>query len=285
VASITPQSLGNEEIMKTILNLTVLAALACPIYAVDGVVLINQSNALAGNVTPGDTPGFPVTISVPGSYRLSGNLTVPDANTTAINIAANNVTIDLNGFSIIGPTVCSFNPITCSPKGTGDGIVGLNVFGTSVFNGTIQGMGDRGINLLGDSLRVEKVLASNNGIIGLHVFGDNSLVSSCIATKNGGPGIFIGHGIVTGSLVLGNGGDGISFTGLAKDNDAEDNRGNGIIGQGLFSGNYAILNASAGISARCPSSITANTATDNLGGNIFTSGSGCKLDPNNNAAP
>src|SRR2546421_5801594 len=82
-------------------------ALAIPLYGVDGVVLINQNAALAGNVTPGDAPGFPVTISVSGSYRLSGNLVVPDANTTAVEITAADVTIDLNGFSVIGPTVCT----------------------------------------------------------------------------------------------------------------------------------------------------------------------------------
>src|SRR5256885_13905531 len=97
---------------------------ALPMYAVDGAVLINQSAALAGNVTPGDTPGFPVTISVSGSYKLSGNLTVPDANTSAIQISADHVTIDLNGFSIIGPVVCTGFPITCTPHGSGSGIDG-----------------------------------------------------------------------------------------------------------------------------------------------------------------
>src|SRR5947199_10311415 len=87
--------------------LAILGSLAIPAYAVDGVVLINQNAALAGNVTPGDAPGFPVTISVSGSYRLSGNLTVPDTVTTAIRIQADNVAIDLNGFSILGPLVCS----------------------------------------------------------------------------------------------------------------------------------------------------------------------------------
>src|SRR5438477_12305218 len=100
-------------------SLTILTTLAFPVYAVDGVVLINQNAALAGNVTPGDTPGFPVTISVSGSYKLSGNLTVPDANTSAIQISADYVTIDLNGFSIIGPTVCSGFPVTsCTPHGS-----------------------------------------------------------------------------------------------------------------------------------------------------------------------
>src|SRR5437588_2480577 len=101
----------------------VCAGLACNIYAVDGVILIDQNRALAGNVTPGDAPGFPVTISVAGSYRLSGNLTVPDANTTAIEVTADSVTIDLNGFSIIGPTVCTGSPVTsCSPVGQGRGV-------------------------------------------------------------------------------------------------------------------------------------------------------------------
>src|SRR4030088_445528 len=100
-----------------------LAAISNSLYAVDGVILIDQNRALAGNVTPGDAPGFPVTISLPGSYRLSGNLTVPDANTTAIDVTTDNVTIDLNGFSIIGPTVCSGEPVTaCNPFGGGIGV-------------------------------------------------------------------------------------------------------------------------------------------------------------------
>src|SRR5947207_5818225 len=115
-----------------------LAGLSCNMYAVDGVILIDQNRALAGGVTPGDAPGFPVTISVAGSYRLSGNLTVPDANTTAISITAKNVTIDLNGFSIIGPTVCTGIPVTsCSPTGSGVGITSFQSM-ISVYNGVIR---------------------------------------------------------------------------------------------------------------------------------------------------
>src|SRR5262249_53071646 len=55
----------------------------------------------AGNVTPGDAPGFPVTISQPGSYRLSSNLDVP-SHGLGIDIQADDVSIDLNGFRIRG---------------------------------------------------------------------------------------------------------------------------------------------------------------------------------------
>ena len=81
--------------------------LAPRVEAVDGVVLIDQNRALAGNVTPGDFPGFPVTISRPGSYRLSGNLEVTDPDITAIEITADHVTLDLNGFSIQGPLIAA----------------------------------------------------------------------------------------------------------------------------------------------------------------------------------
>src|SRR6185312_10998222 len=97
-----------------------LAASSTSLYAVDGVTLIDQTHALAGNITPGDTPGFPITISQPGSYRLTGNITVPDAHTTAIDITADFVTIDLNGFSIIGPLNCTGAiPAVCPAEAEG----------------------------------------------------------------------------------------------------------------------------------------------------------------------
>ena len=80
------------------------AGLSGSLLAVDGVVLIDQNRALAGGVAPGDFPGFPISITQPGSYRLSGNLTAP-ANTGAIAITANNVTLDLNGFTVTSTIV------------------------------------------------------------------------------------------------------------------------------------------------------------------------------------
>src|SRR5262245_38474761 len=90
--------------------------LATPALAVDGVIEINQVAVFAGGITPGDTPGFPATLSQPGSYRLTGNLDVTkmqngnpqpsSENITAILVTADDVQIDLNGFAIIGPVTC-----------------------------------------------------------------------------------------------------------------------------------------------------------------------------------
>lgn len=84
----------------------VLAGVSGRAHAVEGVVLIDQARAIEGGVTAGDGPGFPVEINQPGSYRLSGNLTVANPNTTAIRIKSTNVTLDLNGFTIQGPPRC-----------------------------------------------------------------------------------------------------------------------------------------------------------------------------------
>lgn len=79
--------------------LATLALASLPALAVDGVVLIDQNKALAGNIAPGDAAGFPVTLGRPGSYRLSGNLTVP-AGVHGFLIASPGVTLDLNGFTL-----------------------------------------------------------------------------------------------------------------------------------------------------------------------------------------
>ena len=50
---------------------------------------------------------FPIVISQPGHYKLAGNLTVPNGSTHGIHVTSPHVTIDLNGFVLSGPNVCS----------------------------------------------------------------------------------------------------------------------------------------------------------------------------------
>ena len=261
-----------------------LAVLACNLYAVDGLVLINQASALAGNVTPGDTPGFPVTISTPGSYRLTGNLVITDLSANVIEITSDNVTIDLNGFSLIGPVVCTGSPVSSCPfMGSGTGIFSSKS-NLTVLNGTIRGMND-GITFVGGDNHIEKVHATSNTSIGIGSGNGQSLVTSCDTSFNGVFGIF-GNGKAEGNVAEGNGLDGIVFAGAMTNNVAANNKGNGISGQGVFSGNSATTNGQAGINAICPSFVSGNYAFQNKGGNIFTTLSGCIPANNaNNAAP
>jgi hypothetical protein len=172
---------------------TLLAA-APAAFAADGQILINQAKAMAGGVTPGDAPGFPVTISQSGSYKLVGDLTVPDENTNGVEIGGSSVpfdvTLDLNGFAIVGPTVCPFSGGPCAPLGTGDGIhvilVGSTAVATvAIYNGTVRGMGRDGIT----------GSVSNLGM----------LIDRVRAVSNGSDGIFAGTGVVTNSLAIRNG--------------------------------------------------------------------------------
>lgn len=278
--------LNNKEMifMKNILlGLSILTAtLGCiPAFAVDGVVLINQSQALAGNVTPGDTPGFPVTLSQAGSYRLTGDLIVPDANTTAIRITADHVTLDLNGFAIVGPTVCTSSPANCPPITQGIGIQADNgpsvdgPRGTKILNGTVRGMGSTGIVITGQGGLIEKVVADSNAGGGFVVAG--SVIES-VATRNGTFGILAI--IVRDCLATDNHNAGIQLDGSGGVGTGNIASFNGSVGMsvpnGTATGNTMVRNVSFGLSATCPSTIIGNTIVSN-GGTIETNRDGCVL--------
>ncbi|MEZ4334949.1 MAG: hypothetical protein R3F35_24590 [Myxococcota bacterium] len=159
--------------------------------ASDGVLEIHQACVATGCV-PGDAAGFPVTLTTSGSYRLTSNLTVPDANTTAIQLGPNadRSTIDLNGFAILGPTVCSTFTGSCAPIGTGHGIAAdAGTTEVGVRNGRVVGMGDHGLFLQNRDY-VFGVTAQSNGGIGIEVGAHSSVIDSQAIT-NGGTGIFV----------------------------------------------------------------------------------------------
>jgi hypothetical protein len=260
------------------------AAIPGSLYAVDGVVLIDQNHALAGNITPGDTPGFPVTISQSGSYRLTGNLTVPDANTTAIQITASYVNLDLNGFSIIGPVVCTSTPATCPAPGQGVGVQGgtggqPSPRGVRVSNGIVRGMGSLGIGLFGGGNVVERITAENNAGGGIIAAGN---VFQSSANQNGAFGIFAT--IIQDSTADENHDVGIQIDaegGVAIGNAAHINGKEGISSpNGTVMGNTVTLNKGFGIKAVCPSSIVNNTVVANALGTITTEEPNCVLDNN-----
>lgn len=162
-----------------------LVALLCwaslPALAIEGLTEINQTSIAADG-------GFPLTLG-PGSYRLTGDLDVPDLDTTALRIAADLVTVDLAGHAIRGPNACGGGG--CS-VGSGVGIEALpGVSGTTILHGTVVGMGSDGLRL-GDRAHVEGLLVSGCGGDGIRI-GADGLVLANRAWSNGDDGIELGE--------------------------------------------------------------------------------------------
>jgi hypothetical protein len=175
-----------------------------------GVMTIDQGRAEAGGVTAGDAAGFPITISQPGSYRLMGNLMLTDPNVNAIEITADNVTLDLNGFSIATPVTCSgvgaaFN---CSVVGQqGHGIYSINRSYTTVRNGQVRGF--RSGVLLGLSAVVEGLTVQHAWVSGITASHNSTIAGNTIALVGVGVDL-TGGGVVRNNSISGTRGAGIS---------------------------------------------------------------------------
>lgn len=235
----------------------------------DGVTVITQERALIGGITAADTPGFPVTLSQPGSYRLASNLDVrgePSAeNVTAIDVTADDVAIDLNGFAILGPGA------TVPVVGSGDGVQGNGRFRLVVRNGRISGMGGDGIDIFGSSNQapqVRDVVAGNNGGVGIRV-GSGALVADCTAVGNA-VGIGADIAVVRDSMAHQNSGSGISASwSTVSGCTAYSNGGNGIrVTSSTVTGCKVRDSGSAGIDGTTagPNLITGNTVTNSFSG-------------------
>lgn len=178
--------------------------------AADGVIEINQARALAGGVTPGDLAGFPVTISQPGSYRLTSNLDRSGAalSARAIDIQSADVTLDLGGFAVLGAAVCTPVPVTgCTNTGNGDGIAAIGFDNVTIRNGTVRGQPRSGVVISGVDAVVEGVRAISNGRHGIDT--TYAMVVGCEGSQNFEDGIVSG-GTVQRSVARGNRSDGIA---------------------------------------------------------------------------
>ena len=217
--------------MRVFLFLLLLLSLAPAAIAADGVLEINQTCAVNTGCFPGDTAGFPVTIlpSAARSFRLTSDLGPLAPNQNGIVVTADNATIDLGGFQIYGTTLCRAVPLTCSPLGTGVGVLGGSDL--VVKNGTIHGMGDNGVRL-DSSSSAEDLQLFQNGGDGLE-FGNDGTGSSNHSISNGVDGIRCYEGcVLTGNSVVGNGATGIEggFGGVIQGNSVRENGGIGISG-------------------------------------------------------
>lgn len=127
-------------------------------------------------------PNLPFTIHDSGSYCLTANLTHLDPLTNAIEVDANNVTIDLCGYSITGPTI-AHNEM-CS------GIYMNGRKNVEIRNGTITNFPNNGIfeansGVLPDASghRVIAVRVTSIGGHGIILRGRNHTVRDCTVTQ------------------------------------------------------------------------------------------------------
>jgi Right handed beta helix region len=218
--------------------------------------------------TPGGA-GIEYLISQSGSYYLTTNL-VGVSGDIGIYIAASNVTLDLNGFSVLGGPGAFF--------GISIGSGNANI---TVRNGTISGWNaepgiynnarhvvlehlnlsgnEYGLNCANDTV-IRDCVISDNAIDGI-VLGNNSIVNNCLVQSNAYNGISVqGTGnVVGGNNFCGNntssslGTSAINIT--SSNNRVEDNHvtGTGTGGYGILvtgaTNNVVIKNSVAGSGA------------------------------------
>ncbi|MBC7772447.1 MAG: right-handed parallel beta-helix repeat-containing protein [Pyrinomonadaceae bacterium] len=176
---------------------------------------INQTN------TPGDSTTV-FRITQPGSYYLTANIT-GGAGRSGIEIAADEVTIDLMGFSVVGlgGSVCGIRSVAPLQSAI-------------IRNGIVTRWGQRGIDMafngLGVGGLIENIIASYNAQQGIRA-NQFAAIRGCTAISNGSVGIMlVDGGTIDSSLATGNISHGISAGNgvIVRQCVARENLGTGI---------------------------------------------------------
>lgn len=220
---------------------------------VEARTIVNAAN------TPGDASNSFV-ISQPGSYYLTGNINGTGGK-NGISIQANGVTLDLNGFALIGEATGSGIGVTVPAPQTS----------LCVRNGTVRGWRSHGVGTLNASSSVlERLRAFNNGGDGLQI-SNESAVRDCVMSGNIGLGLFGGDRVlVSGCVADINTGSGI---GLGSDVVVVDC----LVSRGFAT--TALLVADRSTVSRCTVSRNAGTGIQiGLGSNVAD----CSVGSNNN---
>ena len=180
------------------------------------------------NCTP--ITSLPATIDTQGVYCLTGNLATSQTSGNAIEITANNVTLDLNGWKLGG-------------QGAGTGTQAYGIYSgavnVTVRNGIVRGF-RRGVWLTGRGGTVQGITADQNTTEGIVVSGQGSVVqgnqvvdtggSTLAANVNAtgilaqGSGSLVQNNLVSGLAATGSGSDhGIYFYSTASQSTARGN--------------------------------------------------------------
>jgi hypothetical protein len=232
-----------------------------------GALATNAGGATGGGVITINQSKVPFVINASGSYRLTSDLVESDPTISPITVKVPGVTIELNGFSVVGGKT---------------GIDASGAYLVTIQNGQVSGAkgsypGGDGIST-GHSSRIENVRVFGNAENGVHCT-DGCEVSQCVVNNNGAVGILIvdssfnGRAVVASNVVQYNGGEGIGMGlggGLVT--------GNAINNNGLSSGRPGLLGQTGSACAYSNNVFNANgalpTGCFNLGQNACT-GAAC----------
>lgn len=239
---------------------------AKPLSEIEPRIAVNATN------TPGDA-GNVFRITQSGSYYLTGNV-VGEAGKNGILIAARNVTLDLNGFAVIGAT---------------GAINGISTTSTAAFvivrNGTVSGWPVSGVSISSASGGiVENIVSAENQFLGFSLSA-NAVAVHCVAAANQNSGFLAGtNAVITACTSRDNGAIGFSTgNGAVITNcSARDNGSNGFqIGSGsLVRSSAAIGNAANGIQTSSRCLVESNAVVQNGVHGILT-GLACRIVGNN----
>lgn len=280
-------------------------------YVADNIVKGNADNydLATGNQLNILLCEIPESLDWPCSVKLAGTLTCTGTGVNGITVAANDVTIDMDGHTLIGPGTSSGSGIyqvsTCSnlrifngmaTRWQGTSRAGFRIYGNDCILSDIQAStnyygiyaGNDGSisgcvasdNLsdgicVGIASTLLDCTARNNGDMGI-LTGHSCTISGCAAEGNESYGINAGHGSsISGCAAYENGGNGI-YTGLGSsvsDCTACKNGGDGITASrnNIISGCVARENTDDGIVAGEGNTISVCTTSYNTGDGIEVS--------------
>jgi parallel beta-helix repeat protein len=216
---------------------------------------------------------LPYTISSSGSYYVTTNLTCttcsgvqPGINFSLIPLA-DNVTLDLNGFTLSGMA------------GSGHGINVSGGYNYVIRNGTLANWGEDGVDMsLASNSRFENLQFYGNGHIGLEA-GAGSVVVNCEATANTVAGYSLLSGEICHCVAVGNGTGIVASAGcLVADCTASGNTSDGInvgVGTGVR-GCTSYQNGNNGVTTSTNCTLIGCTAGGNTANGISV-GNGCAV--------